>query len=119
MLAHARASICVAADSELQSAGLPITVVGARHMRVSLSTMRNKTDRNDARGIAQVMRLGWYRAVHVKNIDMQKMRTLLTSRKLLKRKLIDLKNHIRGALRPMDCLTEPSPAGHMKHASAS
>jgi transposase len=84
---------------ELQAAGLPIIVVEARHMRVSLSTMRNKTDRNDARGIAQMMRLGWYRAVHVKNIDMQKMRTLLTNRKLLKRKLIDLENHVRGALR--------------------
>lgn len=84
---------------ELQAAGLPVIVVEARHMRVSLSTMRNKTDRNDARGIAQMMRLGWYRAVHVKNIDMQKMRTLLTNRKLLKRKLIDLENHVRGALR--------------------
>ncbi|MEY9420133.1 transposase [Bradyrhizobium japonicum] len=61
--------------------------------------MRNKTDRNDARGIAQMMRLAWYRAVHVQNIDMQKMRTLLISRKLLRRKLIDLENHIRGALR--------------------
>jgi len=65
-------------------------------MRVSLSTMRNKTDRNDARGIAQMMRLGWYRAVHVKNIDMHKMRSLLANRKLLKRKLIDIENHIRG-----------------------
>ena len=46
--------------------GVPIIVVEARHMRVSLSTMRNKTDRNDARGIAQMMRLGWYRAVHVR-----------------------------------------------------
>ncbi|MEH2516342.1 transposase [Bradyrhizobium sp. AZCC 1610] len=84
---------------ELQPVGIPIIVVEARHMRVSLSTMRNKTDRNDARGIAQMMRLGWYRAVHVKNIDMQKVRTLLANRKLLKRKLIDIENHIRGALR--------------------
>src|SRR5262245_14452299 len=84
---------------ELQPAGLPVIVVEARHMRVSLSTMRNKTDRNDARGIAQMMRLVWYRAVHVKNIDMQKMRTLLTNRKRLKHKLIDLENHVRGALR--------------------
>ena len=61
--------------------------------------MRNKTDRNDARGIAQMMRLGWYRAVRVKNIDMQKMRSLLANRKLLKRKLIDIENHIRGTLR--------------------
>jgi transposase len=84
---------------ELQVGGLPIIVVEARHMRVSLSTMRNKTDRNDARGIAQMMRLGWFRAVHVKNVEMQKMRTLLTNRKLLKRKLVDIENHIRGALR--------------------
>jgi transposase len=74
-------------------------VVEARHMRVSLSAMRNKTDRNDARGIAQMMRLGWFRAVHVKNIEMQKLRTLLANRKLLKRKLVDIENHIRGALR--------------------
>lgn len=84
---------------ELQPVGLPVIVVEARHMRVSLSTMRNKTDRNDARGIAQMMRLGWYRAVHVKNIEMQKMRSLLANRKLLKRKLIDIENHIRGTLR--------------------
>ena len=75
---------------ELQAERLPIIVVEARHMRVSLSTMRNKTDRNDARGIAQMMRLGWFRAVHVKNVEMQKMRTLLTNRKLLKRKLVDI-----------------------------
>jgi transposase len=53
---------------ELHEGGLPIIVVEARHMRVSLSTMRNKTDRNDARGIAQMMRLGWFRAVHVKKL---------------------------------------------------
>jgi transposase len=96
---------------ELQPAGVPIIVVEARHMRVSLSTMRNKTDRNDARGIAQMMRLGWYRAVHVKNIDMQKMRTLLTNRKLLKRKLIDVENHVRGALRAYGLLIGPVARG--------
>jgi transposase len=61
--------------------------------------MRNKTNRNDARGIARMMRLGWYRAVCVKNIDMQKMQSLLANRNLLKRKLIDIENHIRGTLR--------------------
>lgn len=84
---------------ELQPVGLPVIVVEARHMHVSLSTMRNKTDRNDARGIAQMMRLGWFRAVHVKNVETQKLRTLLSNRKLLKRKLVDMENHIRGALR--------------------
>jgi transposase len=66
---------------ELHAGGLPIMVLEARHRRVSLSTMRNKTDRSDARGIAQMMRLGWFRAVHVKNVEMQKMRTLVTNRK--------------------------------------
>jgi transposase len=84
---------------ELHPAGLPVIVVEARHMHASLSAMRNKTDRNDARGIAQMMRLGWFRAVHVKNVEAQRLRTLLSNRKLLKRKLIDMKNHIRGALR--------------------
>ncbi|MDE2184531.1 MAG: IS110 family transposase [Alphaproteobacteria bacterium] len=84
---------------ELHAAGLPVIVVEARHMHVSLAAMRNKTDRNDARGIAHMMRLGWYRAVYVKNIETQKLRTLLANRKLLKRKLLDLENHIRGALR--------------------
>jgi transposase len=46
-----------------------------------------------------MMRLGWFRAVHVKNVDTQKMRTLLSNRKLLKPKLVDIENHIRGALR--------------------
>jgi len=84
---------------ELHAAGLPIIVVEARHMHVSLAAMRNKTDRNDARGIAHMMRLGWYRPVFVKDLETQKLRTLLANRKLLKRKLVDLENHIRGALR--------------------
>jgi transposase len=84
---------------ELTIAGLPAIVVEARHMRASLSAMRNKTDRNDARGIAHMMRMGWFRAVHVKGDESQRLRTLLANRRLLKRKLIDLENHIRGALR--------------------
>jgi transposase len=104
---------------DLHAEGLPIIVVEARHMRVSLSTMRNKTDRNDARGIAQMMRLGWFRAVHVKNVEMQKMRTLLTNRKLLKRKLVDIENHIAVRCEPTDCWSEPSAAANMKRACAS
>jgi transposase len=81
---------------ELWAAGLPIVVVETRHMRNMLGAMRNKTDHNDARRIAQMVRLGWFRAVHVKS---RKLRTLLANRKLLKRKPIDLENHIRGAIR--------------------
>jgi transposase len=76
--------------------------------------MRNKTDRNDARGIAQLMRLGWYRAVHVKNVETQKLRTLLSNRKLLKRKLVDLENHIRGALRTYGLRVGPVSRGEFE-----
>ena len=84
---------------ELKAQGLPVTVVETRHMRSALSAMRNKTDRNDAHGIAQMMRLGWFRSVHVKPVDTQRLKTFLANRRLIKRKLIDLQNHIRGALR--------------------
>ncbi|TGV89323.1 transposase, partial [Mesorhizobium sp. M2D.F.Ca.ET.145.01.1.1] len=67
--------------------------------RAALNAQRNKTDRNDARGIAEMIRLGWYRAVHVKSSDSQRLRLLLSNRRLLKRKLIDVENHIRGTLR--------------------
>jgi transposase len=92
-------SLSIWLHRELTAAGLKMVAVEARHMRVSLSAMRNKTDRNDARGIAQMMRLGWFRAVHVKTDENQQLRTLLANRRLLKRKLIDIENHIRGALR--------------------
>jgi transposase len=84
---------------ELLAEGLPVTVVEARHMRSALSAMRNKTDRNDAHGIAQMMRMGWFRTVHVKAVETQRLGTFLANRRLLKRKLIDIQNHIRGALR--------------------
>lgn len=62
--------------------------------------MRNKTDRNDARGIAEMMRLGRYRVVHVENVEMQRMRTLLSNRKLLKRKLVDIETAALRTYRP-------------------
>jgi transposase len=61
--------------------------------------MRNKTDRNDARGIAQVMRTGWFRFVHVKSPESQELRLLLNHRKTLQRKTLDIENEIRGTLK--------------------
>src|SRR5438270_3479418 len=54
----------------LTEAGLPAICIEARQAKAAMGAMPNKTDRNDARGIAQMMRTGWYRAVHVKNPDM-------------------------------------------------
>src|SRR6187455_1082487 len=68
-------------------------------MRAVLKAQINKTDRNDARGIAQMMRAGLYRPVHVKTIRSQKLRMLLTHRKLLQSKAIAIENDLRGTLR--------------------
>ena len=62
--------------------------VETRHMQAVLKAQINKTDRNDARGIAQMMRVGMYRRVHVKTLRSQKLRMLLTHRKLLQSQAI-------------------------------
>ncbi|MGA8968580.1 MAG: IS110 family transposase [Pseudolabrys sp.] len=85
--------------SALGEANLPVICVETRHMRAVLKAQINKTDRNDARGIAQMMRAGLYRAVHVKTLRSQKLRTLLTHRKLLQSKAIAIENDLRGTLR--------------------
>ncbi|MBM7487746.1 transposase [Bradyrhizobium sp. USDA 3686] len=70
------------------------------HAEAALNAMLNKTDRNDARGIAQMMRTGWFRAVHVKSESAQTLRALLVGRKALLGKVLDMENMIRGLLRP-------------------
>jgi transposase len=85
--------------SVLAEAGLPVICVETRHMRAMLKAQINKTDRNDARGIAQMMRVGLYRPVHVKTLRSQKLRVLLTHRKLLQSKTIAIENDLRATLR--------------------
>jgi transposase len=85
--------------SALAEAGLPVICVETRHMRAVLKAQINKTDRNDARGIAQMMRAGLYRPVHVKTLRSQKLRMLLTHRKLLQSKAIAIENDLRATLR--------------------
>jgi transposase len=85
--------------SALAEADLPVICVETRHMRAVLKAQINKTDRNDARGIAQMMRVGLYRPVHVKTLRSQKLRMLLTHRKLLQAKAIAVENDLRATLR--------------------
>jgi transposase len=85
--------------SALGEANLPVICVETRHMRAVLKAQINKTDRNDARGIVQMMRAGLYRPVHVKTLRSQKVRMLLTHRKLLQSKAIAVDNDLRGTLR--------------------
>ena len=83
----------------MQEAGQRVELLETRHVRDAFRAMSVKSDRNDARGIAQLMRLGWFRPVHCKSIEAQEMRAVLTARKLLQSKLHDVENCLRGVLR--------------------
>lgn len=83
----------------MKEAGLAVELLETRHVQTALQTMPVKTDRNDARGIAQLMRLGWFRPVHCKSMAAQETRALLTARKLVQSKLYDVEMSLRGILR--------------------
>jgi transposase len=85
--------------SELRCRGYPAICLECRHVKAGLSAMRNKTDRNDARGIAQLVRLGWFRQVHVKSEEAQRIRMLLVNRQQLLAKTLDFENSVRGSLK--------------------
>jgi len=83
----------------LREAGFPVELLETRHVHAAFKAMPVKTDRNDARGIAQLMRLGWFRPVHCKSLPAQEVRALLTARKLVQVKLHDIEMSLRGILR--------------------
>ena len=74
----------------LTGAGFEAVLLETRHVKAALSAMVVKTDRKDARGIAQLLRMGWFRPVHRKSVDAQEVRALLVGRKLLQSKLRDV-----------------------------
>jgi transposase len=83
----------------MAEAGLPVELLETRHVRAAFKIMPVKTDRKDARGIAQLMRLGWFRPVHCKSLPAQETRAVLTARRLLQAKLHDVEMSLRGVLR--------------------
>jgi transposase len=87
-------------------------------MRAVLKAQINKTDRNDARGIAQMMRVGLYRSVHVKTLRSQKLRMLLTLRKLLQSKAIAIDNDLRCRRRIISPLRQSLAASSNDDAKA-
>jgi transposase len=83
----------------LTEAGIVAICIEARQAKAAMGAMPNKTDRNDARGIAQIMRTGWYRAVHVKTPCCRTWRALLTARRMVVNKRRDVENGVRALLR--------------------
>src|ERR1041385_6400937 len=84
--------------------GLDVTCLDARHASAALKMQMNKTDENDAEGLAQIMRTGWYRAVHVKSLDAHRARALLGARAQLVGMTTRLSNMIRGVLKTFGLL---------------
>lgn len=80
----------------LTAEGFDVVCMEAWQVAAQLAAMRNKTDRNNARGIAQIVRTGWFQPVHMKSRQSHEIRTLLAARKVLLTKCIDLENEIRG-----------------------
>jgi len=83
----------------MKQAGLAVELLETRHVHAAFQTMPVKTDRGDARGIAQLVRLGWFKSVHCKTLSAQEVRAQLTARKLVKSKLCDVEMSLRGILR--------------------
>ena len=85
--------------TELKKKELPVICIDARHAKAALKMQINKSDRNDAVGIARIMQCGWYKEVRVKDLDSHAIKALLVSRALLVRMKRDLENQIRGLLK--------------------
>jgi len=85
--------------TELKHLGLPVICIDARHAKAVLKMQINKSDRNDAAGIARIMQTGWFKEVRVKDLDSHSVRALLASRALLVKIKRDLENQVRGLLK--------------------
>ena len=85
--------------TELNKMGLPVICIDARHAKAALKMQINKSDRNDAVGIARIMQCGWYKEVRVKDLDSHATKALLVSRALLVKIKRDVENQIRGLLK--------------------
>jgi len=83
----------------MRQAGLAVELLETRHVRNAFKIMPVKTDRKDARGIAELMRLGWFRPVHCKSLEAQETRAILTARKLVQKELLEVESSLRGILR--------------------
>jgi transposase len=95
----------------LAEAGLPVVCMDARRAKAVLSVRPNKTDANDAEGLAQLLRTGFFREVRVKSWESMLVRNLITARRQLVRTQVDLANQLRGILRTFGLALPPGSGG--------
>jgi transposase len=104
---HEAGSVSPWLHRELTALGVPMVLLETRQAAAALKVQRNKTDKNDARGLAHLVRSGWFRPVHVKSEESHRLRLLLTHRRTLKRKLLDIENEVRHSLKVFGLLLGP------------
>jgi transposase len=97
--------------NELNDRGLPIICIDARHANAALKVRPNKTDRNDAAGLAQIIRIGWFKQVRIKSRVSYELRSLLAAREVLVRSRVKIENEIRGLLRTFGVLIGKAAGG--------
>jgi transposase len=96
---------------ELRGRGLEVVCLDARQARAALALRPNKSDANDAEGLAQILRLGWHRSVHVKSYDAHRLRAALGARMQLVNMVTELSNHVRGVLKVFGLVVEGARGG--------
>jgi transposase len=102
--------------NELHERGVPVVCLDARHAHAALKMRPNKTDRNDAAGLAQIVRTGWFKQIRIKGRDSYEIRSLLTAREVLVRIRVKLENEIRGLLRTFGVLFGKAAGGFARRA---
>jgi transposase len=95
----------------LRGRGLEVVCLDARQARAALALRPNKTDANDAEGLAQILRLGWHRSVHVKSYAAHQLRASLGARMRLVNMVTELSNHVRGVLKVFGLIVEGARGG--------
>ena len=96
---------------ELRGRGLEVVCLDARQARAALALRPNKTDANDAEGLAQILRLGWHRSVSVKSYEAHRLRAMLGARMQLVNMVTELSNHVRGVLKVFGLVVEGARGG--------
>ncbi len=100
---------------ELRALGLPVICIDARHAKAALSLQINKSDRNDAVGLARIMQCGWYKEVQVKSVSCHELRAVLNSRAQLVKIKRDLENQIRGLLKNLGLVIGKAGGNVFRH----